>query len=134
MIKTLIYCDGGALNNQDPEKREGYGSFLVTKEACPNHMDGLVTRQNFLYGIGVTNNVAEYKTLLKALDYCVNEFIAEATIFMDSELVVEQVHGTFKTKDVHLKPLMEQAVKDIELIGAKLEKIPREIMVAVLGH
>ena len=74
MKNIYIYTDGGCRNNQIPEKREGYGSFVVTSTPYPNHETGRIASQHLSFG-NVTNNVAEYKSLLAALDYCINEFI-----------------------------------------------------------
>lgn len=125
MIITA-YSDGGSKNNQIPEKRHGYGSFLVKK-------DGVVlTHQTLMYGSGVTNNEAEWLTLLAVLDYCVKEFLPCPQIHMDSELLINQVQGIYKTNQ-HIRH-MEKAKKIVALIDATLIKVPREIIVEVLGH
>jgi ribonuclease H / adenosylcobalamin/alpha-ribazole phosphatase len=128
-----IYCDGGSKDNQDPGKRKGYGSFIVTRHPYPDHEAGTVGSKFFTFG-NVTNNQAEYKTLIEALEYCIQEFYSEPIIYTDSELVVSQLNGTYKTKDSELKYLREAALKDIRLIKATVEKAPRETIFAVLGH
>lgn len=128
-----LYIDGGSSNNQDAAKRVGYGSFYVTTTPYPDHERGMIKVERLEFG-NVTNNQAEYKTLLEALDYCVNEFMANPIIVTDSKLMVEQLQGRYKTKDAILKEFKEQAEKDIQLIGAKLIKAPREVLVGVLGH
>jgi ribonuclease HI len=130
---TYIYIDGGSLNNQDEKKRSGYGSFLVTKTEYPEQDKGKVAFKTFEFG-RVSNNQAEYRTLLEALNYCINEFIAEPTIYTDSNLVVSQLNGTFKTNDDGLKKLKERAAEDIKLIRAQVCKMERDVIFKVLGH
>lgn len=128
-----IYCDGGSKDNQDPEKRSGYGSFVVTKTPYPEHETGKIGSKFFTFG-KATNNQCEYKALIEALEYCIQQFIPEPHIYTDSELVVSQLSGAYRTKDVELRPLKDLAEADMKLIKATVEKAPREIIFAVLGH
>jgi len=133
MKAYYVYCDGGSRDNQDPVKRSGYGSFLVTRNPYPNHEAGRLTSKFFTFG-KITNNQAEYRTLIEALEYCIQEFIPEPHIYTDSELVVSQLDGSYKTKDSELRPLRALAAANIKLIKATVEKTPREVIFAVLGH
>jgi len=128
-----IYVDGGSLNNQDAKKRSGYGSFLVTKSEYPDHDKEKVVFKTFEFG-KITNNAAEYRALQEALNYCINEFISGPCIFTDSNLVVSQLDGSYKTNDPGLKKLKDQADKDIKLIKATVSKIDRDVIFKVLGH
>lgn len=128
-----IYCDGGSKDNQSPERRSGYGSFVATTTPYPDHASGKLASKFFTYG-KITNNQAEYRTLLEALNYCIQEFLADATIYTDSELVVSQLNGGYKVRDPELKTLHEQALKLIQLVKATVVKAPRETIFAVLGH
>jgi len=58
-----------------------------------------------------TNNVAEYYALLAALDYASTHGITGLRIRSDSELLVRQMHGTYKVKSEDLKPLYERALR-----------------------
>jgi ribonuclease HI len=56
--------------------------------------------------IGVaTNNVAEYRALLLALERARALGASEVELIGDSELVVRQVRGEYKVKDAGLRPL-----------------------------
>ena len=56
--------------------------------------------------IGIaTNNEAEYQALIDGLNYCVDNSIKEIQVFLDSNLVVEQVNKNFKVKAGNLKVL-----------------------------
>ena len=62
--------------------------------------------------IGVTtNNVAEYRALLAGLEAAAPFGAQRVRVRADSKLVVEQVKGTWKVKQPHLRPLLEEARK-----------------------
>lgn len=54
-------------------------------------------------GIGITNNVAEYEGLLHAMAYLFHKGLKGADIFSDSQLIVNQVNGSFALNEPHLK-------------------------------
>jgi ribonuclease HI len=67
----LIVCDGGALDNQS-EDRYGYGSMRVLRNGKPvasTYMGAKKQAHTFDYGLGVTNSVAEVRTMQHALLY-----------------------------------------------------------------
>ena len=68
--------------------------------------------------IGVaTNNVAEYRALLLAIEL-VLELGADAAEFVgDSELIVRQVKGEYRVKDAGLRPLHAQATQALAGMG-----------------
>ena len=57
-----------------------------------------------------TNNVAEYRALLLALERAEEAGADEVEIRSDSNLLVEQMRGNFKIRAEHLKPLLSEAV------------------------
>lgn len=56
-----------------------------------------------------TNNQAEYKGLLIGLQLAKKNKVSDLVVCMDSELVVKQMLGEYKIKDMGLKDLAEQA-------------------------
>ena len=81
-----------------------------------------------------TNNIAEYA----ALYYGLHRFrkIAGPTsviVYHDSELIVKQVSGEYRCKQLHLQPWLH-AVKSIWWSNIVYEWVPRDIIVSVLGH
>jgi len=61
--------------------------------------------------IGVTtNNEAEYRALLRALELAARLGAQEVRIYGDSELVAKQVRGEYKVKHPRMKELHEQAI------------------------
>jgi ribonuclease HI len=52
-----------------------------------------------------TNNVAEYKALLRGIELAAAQGASELELVGDSELVVRQVEGKYKVKNAGIKPL-----------------------------
>lgn len=56
-----------------------------------------------------TNNQAEYKALIAALEYAARMGAKSVDMRSDSELVVRQIQGQYKVRNRGLKPLFEKA-------------------------
>ena len=56
-----------------------------------------------------TNNVAEYTGVILALRLAKRLGAVEVELILDSNLVVEQLHGRWKVRDAKLKPLAAEA-------------------------
>jgi ribonuclease HI len=56
-----------------------------------------------------TNNVAEYRALLLAIELARAAGARELELIGDSELIVKQVRGEYRVKDANLKPLHAEA-------------------------
>jgi ribonuclease HI len=103
---TIVF-DGGALGNPG----RGYGSFKLTGPAG----DIALERLNFDHiGLRVTNNQAEYRSLIGALELLLGLLgpaAANSTVVVygDSLLVISQLKGQWKVKNEGLRPLFEQA-------------------------
>ena len=63
----------------------------------------------------VTNNVAEYRALLRGLQLARAHAATDVEIVGDSELVARQLTGAYKVKHPAMKPLHQQAMA---LLGA----------------
>lgn len=74
-----------------------------------------------------TNNVAEYTSLIKAVEAAKQIQAEQLTVFSDSELLVKQINGQYKVKSEQIRPLFQQAVG---LLGQfknwKVQHITRE--------
>lgn len=112
-----IYSDGGSRNNP------GLAAFayLIYGESG----EVLEQRGDFL-GIA-TNNFAEYKGLLAALEASLKYQPTEIACFLDSELIVKQLNGEYRVKDENLKKIYFE-IKDIlqKLGKVSFKHIPRE--------
>lgn len=101
--KIILYVDGAA----DLEhKIAGIGGVL--------YRDGTEIA-TFSEAIGsATNNVAEYRALLRGLELVTELDYTNCRIFMDSELVVRQIMGEYKVRKEHLKGLYQEALDRLE--------------------
>ncbi len=93
-MRYQLYCDGASRSNPG-DASIGISILLDGKEV-----------HTISKKIGIaTNNEAEYQALIDGLNYCVDNSIKEIEVFLDSNLVVEQVNKNFKVKAGNLKVL-----------------------------
>lgn len=96
MIKKLIVnTDGGARGNPGPA---GIGVVISDDSGK------VIAKYKDFIG-EATNNVAEYKALIYALKKAKDFECEEIECRLDSELVVRQLEGRYKVKDLNLKKL-----------------------------
>jgi probable phosphoglycerate mutase len=95
---AVANIDGGARGNPGPA---GYGVHIQRD-------DGTVVELKEAVGIA-TNNVAEYRGLLAALEWATRHGIETLHIKSDSDLLVKQMRGEYRVKHPGLQPLWEQA-------------------------
>jgi probable phosphoglycerate mutase len=96
---VIAYIDGGARGNPGPA---GYG-VRIERE------DGTLVEE-FSESIGIaTNNVAEYRGLIAALEWATTHACRRLHVRSDSLLVVQQMLGRYKVKHVGLQPLHARA-------------------------
>ena len=93
--------DGGARGNPGPA---AYG--IVLREA-----GGTTLMATGKYVGRTTNNVAEYYSLIAALDAARERGVTRLRVESDSELLVRQMQGRYRVKSPDLRPLHERAVK-----------------------
>lgn len=108
---VLIYCDGAS---NPHTKRAGIGIvwFLEEHLRYPDDptsiIKGIVPIKTISEEIPYsTNNVAEYSSLIRALEETDDKF---PKIFMDSKLVVNQVLGLWNINFPHLQELKDKVV------------------------
>ena len=95
----VAYIDGGARGNPGPA---GYGVRI-------ERANGKVVEE-FCEAIGVaTNNVAEYRGLIAALEWAKRDGHTHVHVRSDSLLLVQQMLGRFKVKHPGLLPLYAKA-------------------------
>jgi len=95
----IAYVDGGARGNPGPA---GFGVRI-------ERADGSLVEE-FCEAIGhATNNVAEYRGLLAALEWAKAHSHRELHVRSDSLLLVQQMLGNFKVKNAGLQPLHAKA-------------------------
>ena len=114
--KAIIYTDGASRGNPGPAAigaviKDGQGRVL-----------GKISRR-----IGrTTNNQAEYRAVIAALEEAIRLGVAGVVIKSDSELVVEQINGRYRVKNPALKPL-HQRVRELQSLfqSFAIASIPR---------
>jgi len=96
---VVAYVDGGARGNPGP------AGFGVRIELA----DGTLVEE-FAESIGIaTNNVAEYRGLLAALEWAKRHGRRALHVRSDSLLLVQQMLGNYKVKNPGLQPLHAKA-------------------------
>src|SRR5260370_13469108 len=109
---VVIFFDGSGC------RRDGKGSGFSW--FCP------ATRQRHVERVdGLTNNQAEYKGLLSALQHVPEG--SSVTLYSDSDLIVSQFCGTCRVKDYALQDLLSAALGLIlkKQLKVKLQWVPR---------
>jgi ribonuclease HI len=97
--KLTVNVDGGARGNPGPA---AIGIVVRNDDGAVVEAVGeTIGRQ--------TNNVAEYRALLRGLELASAHGATEVEMIGDSELVVRQVEGRYKVKNADLKPLHQKA-------------------------
>jgi ribonuclease HI len=93
--KMFLYVDGSCSGNPG----EG-GAGVVIKD----EQGGIVARIKRYLG-SVTNNIAEYQALIAGLQEAQRLGTRAVEVYLDSELVVNQVNGVYRVRDAKLKIL-----------------------------
>ena len=97
--EIVAYIDGGARGNPGPA---GFGVRI-------EDTNGTLVEE-FSDSIGIaTNNVAEYRGLLAALEWALAHGSPRVHVRSDSLLLVQQMRGNFKVKHPGLRPLHAKA-------------------------
>jgi len=106
-----IYCDGGARGNPGPAAC----AFVVVDPRGQT-----LYEQGQYLGI-TTNNQAEYQGVLIALHWLVHNYpgLPQAQFHLDSQLVVNQLNGLWKTKDITL----QQKVIEVHKLLGRLDQL-----------
>ncbi len=115
--RLVIYADGASRGNPGPA---AIGATIKDEQgrliACISQ------------GIGrATNNQAEYRAIIAALEKAISLGAREVEVRSDSELVVKQINGRYRVKKAHLK-LLYQQVRQLQnsLESFTVTCIPRE--------
>jgi len=114
--RYVVHIDGGARGNPGPA---GWGAVIQPASGEPVELRGAIPR--------ATNNVAEYRGLLAALEWCAAHRATDVHVRSDSLLLVQQMRGVYKVKNEGLKPLHGQARLLAHRIGrVTFEHVRRE--------
>jgi ribonuclease HI len=122
----LLNTDGGMASGHgrrrsgDPLGRAAIGALLRTPR--------LVTVAQISKAIGpATHNVAEYRALIEGLKLARDYGIQRIRVYMDSELVVDQVNGVSAVRKEHFRELHDVASSLVALFDIRISWVPREM-------
>jgi ribonuclease HI len=118
---STIFSDGGARGNPGPAAC----AFVCISDT------GSVVHKDSKYLGSATNNFAEYQGVIQALGWLnQNKNLMESSITfnLDSELVTNQINGTYKVKEATLKKLMLLIRNLLDKASTKIifKSVPRE--------
>jgi len=123
-MKVIIHADGASRGNP------GQAAIGATIEDDEGRLLASVSQR-----IGhATNNQAEYRAVIAALKEALKLGAAGADVYLDSELVVKQVNGSYRVRNAALKPLYLE-VKELaaSFKGFSISHIPRRQNAAADG-
>lgn len=115
--RLIVYIDGGSRGNPGPA---GYG--VSVEDDSGRILDELKGAIEV-----ATNNAAEYRGLIAALEYLVANDRHDAIIRSDSELLTRQMRGEYRVRHPELAALHARAGElASQLAGVQFEHVPRE--------
>jgi ribonuclease HI len=115
--RLIIYTDGASLGNP---------GLAAIGAVIKDEQGNLIARISQPIG-QATNNQAEYRAIIAALEKAISLGAGQVGLNSDSELVVKQINGSYRVKKPSLKPLY-QKVKQLQsqLQGFSIAHIPRQ--------
>lgn len=114
-MKAIIHSDGGSRGNPGPAAI-GVVVELPDKKIEIGEKIGITT-----------NNVAEYRAIIRGLEEAQKSKATEVECYLDSELVVRQIRGEYRIKDPKMVELASRVFKLKEVFDfIVFYSIPRE--------
>jgi ribonuclease HI len=115
-VKVVLHVDGGARGNPGPA-----AIGVVISDSDGEVLDEVAE------AIGVaTNNVAEYRAVLRGLERARALGASEVEIVNDSELVARQLSGAYKVKHPAMRPLYAEAIAALRGFDSwRIRSVPR---------
>jgi ribonuclease HI len=115
-LKLVVNVDGGARGNPGPA-----AIGVVVSDADGTVIDEVAER------IGIaTNNVAEWRAVLKGIERARALGAGELELIGDSELVARQLTGAYKVKHPSMKPLHAEALAALRGFDSwRIRNVPR---------
>ena len=95
----FIHTDGASRGNPG---EAGAGAVISDSQ-------GRTLKELKLYLGMASNNVAEYRAAIHALERALELGARSVTLYLDSELVVRQLRGEYRVREPHLKTLHQKA-------------------------
>jgi ribonuclease HI len=119
-MHLVLHTDGGARGNPGP------AAIGVVIEVEKDGQTEVIREIAELIGVA-SNNVAEYRAIIRGLEEARTLGAATVSCLLDSQLVVEQLNGRYRVKHVDMIPL-HQRVTALRSAFALVtfQHIPRE--------
>jgi ribonuclease HI len=120
-IQVILYCDGCC----EPRNPGGYACWGIVA-LHPDERERQTGIGFVGVGDGMTNNVAEYHALIRALQWCARVGLTSGVVIRtDSQLVVRQVNGEWACNARNLVGLRDAARALRHIVDCTLEWVPR---------
>jgi ribonuclease HI len=117
MIEWHVYIDGASSGNPG---ESGAGIFALNGSRME------LFRESIYLG-SMTNNMAEYEALIRALEKAAESHVNNLSVYTDSLLIANQVNGIYKVKNACLQGYAEKAKSIVSGFDAfTIKYIPRE--------
>ena len=115
-MRVTIHCDGGSRGNPGPA-----GIGVVITDQSGSLVDQIGER------IGdATNNVAEYRAVIRGLQRAAELGADAVDLVGDSELVAKQITGDYRVKHSDMKPLHASVITELKNFSAwTIKTVPR---------
>ncbi len=113
--RVVIFTDGASQGNPGPASigaviKDEQGRVITSISQSIGH---------------TTNNQAEYRAIIAALEKAIELGAKQVEMRSDSELVVRQINGQYRVKKASLKPLYQKVKQQLsQLEGFTLTHIP----------
>ena len=116
-MKLIAWADGASRGNPGPAS---WGMVVADEDG------GELAARGEAIG-RATNNVAEYRGAIAAVEAALELGADELELRLDSELVVRQLEGRYRVKNRQLKPLFERLQALIDRLDRfQATHVPRE--------
>ncbi len=117
MNKVILNVDGASRGNPGPS---AIGVMIK------NENREVIARISQTIGI-TTNNQAEYQALIAGLKKAISLGARQVILNSESELMVKQIQGSYRVKNVDIKPLYSEVVElAYSLSSFQIICVPRE--------
>lgn len=126
--RYILFCDGASRGNPG---NASFGVVCFKGDISPTLGEFKKNEKSAVFAVGfplgvATNNEAEYRAILYALEECKKRGILSPTLYSDSELVVKQLNGLYKVKDAKMRVFFTQAMPLMRAIHPTIVHVRRE--------
>ncbi len=112
-----VFTDGASRGNPGPA---GIGVVICDQKGVPLWEEGEAVGK-------MTNNMAEYRALLKGIEKSLEFHPQKVDFYLDSQLVVNQMKGIYRVKNLNIRSLYEKCKELLQKIpDYQFHHVPRE--------